>query len=152
MPHEKGTRLLAVIRRVRKYRAGLRDDARPRAQAALTFVVTVPKVFFDHRIVAERFDIFVLLRTHGTMKAVPLRKAHPDVLTPGILIVAPAFHPGGRAGTDPDQIHRTMADVVISVTEEVLGTELPIRWGGPLLNPTEDFGPPFATIAAIEHV
>jgi len=106
----------------------------------------------DHWIVTERFDIFVLLRTHGTMKAVPLRKAHPDVLTPGILIVAPAFHPGGRAGTDPDQIHRTMADVVISVTEEVLGTELPIRWGGPLLNPTEDFGPPFATIAAIEHV
>src|SRR2546427_13050100 len=55
------------------------------------------------------------------------------------------------AGPDAHHVDRSVTDVVIAVAAEVLGGELPVTRGEPLLDAPQNFGASFAAIPAIER-
>src|SRR5919108_2745278 len=57
----------------------------------------------------------------------------------------------GAAGADAYQVHRAVADVMVTVAAEVLRRELPVAGDEPFLNTTQDLSPPFAPVPGVER-
>ena len=108
----------------------------------------MPEIFLNLRVVRELRNIFRARRLHRRMNPVTRSKTDPDMLGQFQLVVAPAFYPCPRRRPDSDQINRTVAGVVVGITQEVFRCELPVRREDPFVyaNDLRSTRPPVTAI------
>src|ERR1700694_2862152 len=151
MPGAKAARLASMIRGVGENRADERQQFRLLAEPALSFLKTVPEIFFQNRIVEKGFNIFVGIRLYSAVHAVTGRKTDPDMLRIFPLVVAAAFLAGGRTWPDADQVDGAVARIVIGVAEKILRGELPVGGEHPFVD-ADHLGAALAAVAAVERL
>ena len=77
-------------------------------------------IFGDDGIVLEGLVVFGIRCLHGAVHAVAPRETHPEVLCIVEFAVAPALGALHRARPNADEVNRTVADIVIGVSKEIL--------------------------------
>ena len=83
------------------------------------------------------------------MYAVARGKTDPDVLRLLHFVVPTPFLARSGAGTDADEIDRSMTRVMVGIAEEVFCREFPIRRENPLVD-ADDLRSSLAAVAAIQ--
>src|SRR5690554_4639264 len=135
MKNGQRTRLMGVEGHIRENGThGMRCDALLVAQTSHPVFVDLPIVGLDNRVIL----VLTLVRCFLEMgqacdRAVSqMRKGDADTVFGEIAASTTA------AGADSNQVDRAMTDVVVTVADEVLRSELPIAGDAPFLYATND--------------
>ena len=132
-----------------EHRAHRPQQARTFAHTFAPLKVCLAKVFFHQGVVLIGGLIGCIQSLVVTDRSVS--QVRESNIQPGggsLLVGVPAAAP---AWTDACNVHRTVADVVISVSGEVFRGKLPVTGHGPFLDAADDFRSAFIAVSGVQQ-
>src|SRR5262249_9687077 len=126
-----GARLPRQDGHVGKHCARTAEQARPLPQASLPLFVAVPKILLNNRRVLIGWDIGHVFELQDWMGAVA-QLGKGDVEAPRLHAFVVPPPPAARANTH--QVYRAVANVMITISLEILCSEFPVARHNPFLD------------------